>query len=428
MEAPRRTESQKPLAPNQRVSSACGEFVPGPSKRRRRQRLFGHIVKAVGERRYLVHFDDGQERECPSNVLKVESASTSIPPDMPLPIREVIQNVSVVEDAAGNPDLLDSEDAEDMPDVRPEEEEAEAAEEEQHAMESEAEANKANGNEALGFNEEDQGVQNNNAASGAVVHDPDGRMQGQLPTEASATVKDYHSIKKAAKEKIAALAGSEVTVTSRKNGSLTWKVVESHSPPGVEVITKSSMSYGLKDFQMGNYKKSEVLAKIFLDLMFLDWKDMVNKMNDAVAASKTKCKKFSNEEFLVGLGIIIGAAEFSQKGVDLFSVKNIDDDDEDDLQQWPSICPSPQFQQYMAFSRFKDFRRFLPLIFADESKKESDPWWQFSGAVEEFNLIRSTKLICSPWITIDETMCAWEPRSKDHATFTLLYNSKIWAY
>ena len=232
--------------------------------------------------------------------------------------------------------MLDSEDAEDMPDVRPEEEEAEAAEEEQHAMESEAEANKADGNEAVGFNEEDQGVQNNNAASGAVVHDPDGRMPGQLPTEASATVKDYHSIKKAAKEKIAALAGSEVTVTSRKNGSLTWKVVESHSPPGVEVITKSSMSYGLKDFQMGNYKKSEVLAKIFLDLMFLDWKDMVNKMNDAVAASKTKCKKFSNEEFLVGLGIIIGAAEFSQKGVDLFSVKNIDDDDEDDLQQWPS--------------------------------------------------------------------------------------------
>jgi len=321
--------------------------------------LFGHVVRAVGERRYLVHFDDGQERECPSNVLKVESASASIPPDMPLPIREVIQNVSVVEDAAGNPDLLDSEEAEDMPHVRPEEEEAEAAEEEQHAMESEAEANEADGNEAVGFNEEDQGVQNNNAASGAVVHDLDGRMQGQLPTEASATVKDYHSIKKAAKEKIAALTGSEVTVTSRKNGR----------------------------------------------------KDMVKKMNDAVAASKTKCKKFSNEEFLVGLGIIIGAADFSQKGVDLFSVKNIDDDDEDDLQQWQSISLSPQLEQYMAFSRLKVFRRFLPLIFAGESKKVSDPWWPFSGAVEEFNLIRSTKVICSPWISIDETMCAWRSRT-----------------
>jgi len=121
---------------------------------------------------------------------------------------------------------------------------------------------------------------------------------------------------------------------------------------------------------------------------------MVNKMNIAVIASKAKCKKFSNEEFLIGLEIIIGAAEFSQKGVDLFSVKNIGYDDDNDLNQWPSISPSPQFEQYMAFSRFKDFRRFLPRIFADESKKENDPWWEFLGAVEEFNLIRSTKVIC----------------------------------
>ncbi len=192
---------------------------------------------------------------------------------------------------------------------------------------------------------------------------------------------------------------------------MTWKVVESHSPPGEELITKSSVSYGLKDFNIGNYKKSEVLAHMFLELMFLDWKDMVNKMNVAVAASKAKCKKFSNEEFLIGLGIIMGAAEFSQKGVDLFSVKNMDDDDDEELNQWPSISPSPQFEQYMVFSRFKDFRRFLPSIFADESKKENDPWWEFSGAVEEFNLIRSTKVICSPWISIDETMCAWRPRT-----------------
>jgi hypothetical protein len=42
-------------------------------------------------------------------------------------------------------------------------------------------------------------------------------------------VKDYHSIKKTGKEKLAALVRSEVTVTSRKNGSLMWKVVDSIS-------------------------------------------------------------------------------------------------------------------------------------------------------------------------------------------------------
>ena len=57
--------------------------------------------------------------------------------------------------------------------------------------------------------------------------------------EASAMVKDYHSIKKAAKEKIAALVGTQVTVTSRKNGCLAWTVVESHSPPVDELTSKA---------------------------------------------------------------------------------------------------------------------------------------------------------------------------------------------
>jgi hypothetical protein len=44
-------------------------------------------------------------------------------------------------------------------------------------------------------------------------------------------------------------------------------------------------------------------------------------MNRAVESTKCKCKKFSYEEFLIGLGLMIGAAEFSQKGVDLFGGK-----------------------------------------------------------------------------------------------------------
>jgi hypothetical protein len=54
----------------------------------------------------------------------------------------------------------------------------------------------------------------------------------------------------------------------------------------------------------------------------------------------------------VGLALIIGATEFSQKGVNLFGSKNAELDDED---VWHSIRTSPHFEQYMAFSRFKDF-------------------------------------------------------------------------
>jgi hypothetical protein len=162
-----------------------------------------------------------------------------------------------------------------------------------------------------------------------------------------------------------------------------------------------------EDFCLSNHKRSEVLAHIFLELMFQDWARMVHAMNLAVEAAKSKCKKFTNEELLTGLGLIIGSAGFSQKGVDLFGAKKDDNNDDDGFHQRPSISPSLQFEQFMAYSRFNDFRRFLPSIFADESKKESDPWWEFSGAVEQFNFIRSTKVNCSPWICVDETMCAW---------------------
>jgi hypothetical protein len=56
---------QKWLAANQRVSGAVCEFIEGPSKRRHHQRWFGRIIQAVGEKRYLLHFDNGEDRELP---------------------------------------------------------------------------------------------------------------------------------------------------------------------------------------------------------------------------------------------------------------------------------------------------------------------------------------------------------------------------
>jgi hypothetical protein len=43
-------------------------------------------------------------------------------------------------------------------------------------------------------------------------------------------------------------------------------------------------------------------------------------------------------------------------------------------------------------------------------KKDTDPWFKFSGAIEEFNDIRRNELCCSLWISVDETMSAWRPR------------------
>jgi hypothetical protein len=59
------------------------------------------VLRAIGEKCYLVRFDDGQEKECSSNILKVESSSANLSPDMLLPVHEVTRDMSAVEEAAG---------------------------------------------------------------------------------------------------------------------------------------------------------------------------------------------------------------------------------------------------------------------------------------------------------------------------------------
>ena len=67
-----RTTAVKRLEIGSRVSGAVGEFITnhdGSKRRRLRERWFGHILSAVGTGKYLVRFDNGQEKECSSQVL-----------------------------------------------------------------------------------------------------------------------------------------------------------------------------------------------------------------------------------------------------------------------------------------------------------------------------------------------------------------------
>jgi hypothetical protein len=52
----------------------------------------------------------------------------------------------------------------------------------------------------------------------------------------------------------------------------------------------------------------------------------------------------------------------------------------------------------------------LPSIWVDEDRKQLDPWYQFSPAIEEFNQLRAMKVNTSRWMTADESMSAWKPR------------------
>jgi hypothetical protein len=375
-DARRRATANKRLHVNQRVSGAVGEYIEGPTKRRRRQRLFGHIICAVGERRYMVRFDDGSEKECASALLRVENMHASLPPDVNVlidePHRRSAEQQNISEEAEEA--VIDHEEEEALP-PPPEHEE----------MEAEAD---------------------NNEQPNEEIDEPPNGMPGQLPTEREQPLaSDYATIKQQALEKVRSLVGEKVIVKQR-NLVMTWTVISCNDPPDVIPEQEYAM-YGLKGFKCEDYKKSEVLAMMFLKLMFKTWKQKVEKLNAAVAASKIKCKPFTESEFLTGLGILIGAAEFAKRGSELFSVK---DQVEEEEEIWTSLCADPHFEMFMPFGRWKEFRRFFPEIFANYEIKETDPWFMFSSAIDEFNELRKNLLFDSRWISADETMCAWRPR------------------
>ena len=61
--------------------------------------------------------------------------------------------------------------------------------------------------------------------------------------------------------------------------------------------------------------------------------------------------------------------------------------------------------------RFKETKKFVPMIHADVGRKENNPWWQIVSAIEEFNLNRSVCVASSIWKIFDESMSAIRPQT-----------------
>jgi hypothetical protein len=101
--------------------------MEGPTKRRHCQRLFGHILSAVGERQYLLCFDDETEKECPSAALRVEKVVASLPPDILVPAPSNVVEAAEVQEA--DEEVVNQDEEQALPEA-PELEEGKAAAEE----------------------------------------------------------------------------------------------------------------------------------------------------------------------------------------------------------------------------------------------------------------------------------------------------------
>ena len=79
-------------------------------------------MRSVGENHYLVRFDNGEEKELSSSVLKVESITVALPPDALLPVPQGIQEERMLEDAIAE-ELPEDNEEDDLPTQLPDSDE-----------------------------------------------------------------------------------------------------------------------------------------------------------------------------------------------------------------------------------------------------------------------------------------------------------------
>jgi hypothetical protein len=163
-----------------------------------------------------VQFDNGIEKECCSNMLRVKSMHEALHPDVVLPAATT---------AGEHRELEQSEEA------LADQEEAEPGEE-----------------------LEEDNIDNDNNDIPGDEETPSG-MPGQLPSEVEQP-KDFATIKRQVKEKIAAMVGQEVTGSTRSNGTIIWKVIVLNDPATIIPEKELSMFYGLKGFDLAKFKKA----------------------------------------------------------------------------------------------------------------------------------------------------------------------------
>ena len=384
-----RTNKQR-LIVGTRVSGPHGELVPNPKGhgRRVRDRAIGSIVASCNNNKYKVKFDNGKIKECSSSSLRIENIVVA------LPVNEITPQVQERIEEEG--DEIIEHDGEDDSD-----------------------------------DSEGEGIVNVGDIN-ASAHNED--ILHELPP---GTPESYHEKLNTARRKVASLLGDIVDVGAA-NAKLTWTVVKEHvAPDDNETLKKRKATMkelGYKDItalkeedrfhdptvassdgtsssvfplKPPQHDKCTIFAKMFLALMYMDWHEMLAKFNEAVdkgnkGRSGREVRKFNGFEFIVGHAILIAATCYSVIGCKLWN-SNVDDEDDD----WETILECPGFEKYMKLYRFKQFRKYLPFIFANDSLKKVDPWWRFKTAVDSFNSIRKERCISSHLKVLDESMSAW---------------------
>ena len=224
--------------------------------------------------------------------------------------------------------------------------------------------------------------------------------------------------------KIKDLVGTEVVCTSgsrNSDGQVVWKVVEVVKDDAFKQIRDSELKL-FKDKKIGwlsdNDSDAEEDACDYNNAFWRLWpskiEEDVKKLENIINKENVERKRryqrpirtVTKAEFIVFHALLIGASVHSSQGVRLWR----EDMFGKSKKTKRGLSEQVDFSKYMRLWRFKEIKRYVPLIMEDVSRKHNDDWWRFKNRVSMYNKNRSTNLAASHILVFDESMSAFIPR------------------
>ena len=218
------------------------------------------------------------------------------------------------------------------------------------------------------------------------------------------------------------LQGTEVPVTNGrgKKGSskaleTTWVVDDTEEYDFVTDFV-SDNQIGMREVNFQQLDAGVVHGKptqinflhIFLPLWPGNLKTQIQKLNDRIQKDnenrvRGKVGLLSIREFIQFLAVLLIASLEGKKGSELWQ------GDETEGEGYRSQI---DISRYMTSYRHAQIRKYFPFIFADDTKNpDNEPWWQVSEAIIQFNNSRQRFIRAGRVMVIDESMCAFRPRT-----------------
>ena len=212
------------------------------------------------------------------------------------------------------------------------------------------------------------------------------------------------------------LQGRKIILRNKSKPEVTWTVTDNEDMTGVSSNNDVPESVGLTNF---DFKKCEIPDSAgrsnrrinFMKLLFALWPGNIHHQllvlnirieKDNAERRRGRVLPVLLREFCHFLGVLLIARLEGKCGADL----------------WSSTTPNREgyFSQtdvscHMTKYRHTQIRRYFSFFFAEETQKESNPWWQVIGGIKGFNHNCRTVFTASHVRCMDEMMSAFCPQT-----------------